>query len=105
MRPEPPQGSKGDQRLRPIEQYDRPAPGDSLDEDVPAEDLSREILDNRHGDRGTDAPSGPTGEITNMDVQHTESAVDHPETDPFHEGPGAEERLADVLGDEDESER
>ena len=64
-----------------------PAPQDPLDSgdaDVHAVD---EILSNRAGDRNTDAPAGPTGEITNMEVQYQQTDADRAETDPFDSGP------------------
>lgn len=77
--------------MDPIKQYERPAPRDNLDQDIASEETVDDLLYGRRKDRDTDLPSGIAGEITNMDVQHTESAITHAETDPFQESTGGEE--------------
>lgn len=77
--------------MEPIDQYARPAPRDNLDQDTASEETVDALLYGRHEDRNTDAPSGVAGEITNIEVQHAETALDHAETDPFHESTGGED--------------
>lgn len=77
--------------MEPINQYDKPAPRDSLDQDTASEETVDDLLYGRYRDRNTDSPSGVAGEITNMEVQREDTALDHPETDPFQESSGGED--------------
>lgn len=68
-------------------QHNLPSPEDRLDSDTADAAAVDEILANRAGDRNTDAPSGRTGEITNMEVQHQPTDADRGETDPLSDRP------------------
>ncbi len=71
-----------------IHTYDRPKPDDKEPSHTDA--TVDDSLASRNADRSTDAPAGPTGEITNMEVQYNETSLDREETDPFGKSSGGE---------------